>query len=64
MPPPLMSPAVTEASPARAVLLRLQAGGFRFLYVIDAVTLFASLHLITAVRFGFDWPTFSYSYYL
>ena len=59
-----MSSPVTEASPARAVLLRLQAGGFRFLYVIDAVTLFASMHLITSVRFGFDWPTFSYSYYL
>ena len=59
-----MSPPVTEASPARAVLLRLQAGGFRFLYVIDAVTLVASMHLITLARFGFDWPTFSYSYYL
>ena len=38
--------------------------GFRFLHVIDAVTLFGALHLITAVRFGFDWPTFSYMYYV
>lgn len=55
---------VLDSSPARAVFLRLQAVGFRFLYVIDAVTLFASMHLITALRFGFEWPTFAYSYYV
>ena len=38
--------------------------GFRFLHVIDAITLFAALHLVTALRFGFDWPTFSYPHYV
>ena len=43
---------------------RLRALGFRFLHIIDAVTLFVVMHLITTARFGFDWPTFTYSYYL
>lgn len=43
---------------------RLRALGFRFLHVIDSVSLFAMMHLITVVRFGFDWPTFPYSHYL
>lgn len=59
---PAPLPAV-EAPPSRAVLSRLQARGFRFLHVIDAVTLFVAMHLITTLRFGFDWPTYEYSYY-
>ena len=60
---PAPLPAV-EPPPPRAVLPRLQAMGFRFLHVIDAVTLFAAMHLITALRFGFDWPTYPYSHYV
>ena len=38
--------------------------GFRFLYVVDAVTLFALMAAITVVRFGFDWPTYPWTHYL
>ncbi|MDE0497081.1 MAG: hypothetical protein OXH86_06995, partial [Acidimicrobiaceae bacterium] len=38
--------------------------GFRFLYVVDAVTLFALMVAITVVRFGFDWPTYPRTHYL
>ena len=38
--------------------------GFRLLYVVDAVTLFALMAAITVVRFGFDWPTYPWSHYL
>lgn len=53
-----------EPQASRAFVPRLRAMGFRFLHVIDAVTLFVALHLITVLRFGFDWPTFSYAYYV
>lgn len=59
---PTPLPAI-EPPPPRAVLPRLQAMGFRFLHVIDAVTLFVAMHVITALRFGFDWPTYAYSHY-
>ena len=38
--------------------------GFRYLYIIDAVTLFGLMAGITAVRFGFDWPTYPVSHYV
>jgi exopolysaccharide biosynthesis polyprenyl glycosylphosphotransferase len=42
----------------------MRARGFRFLHVIDALTLYGLMILITVVRFGFDWPTFPLSHYL
>ncbi len=38
--------------------------GFRYLYVVDAVTLFALMVAITVVRFGLDWPTYPWNHYL
>lgn len=60
---PAPIPSVDTAT-SRAVMPRLRALGFRFLHVIDAVTLFVMMHAITAARFGFDWPTFPYSHYV
>ncbi len=37
--------------------------GFRFLYLIDAATLFGLMAAITTVRFGSDWPTYPTSHY-
>jgi len=33
------------------------------LHVVDAVSLFALMHVITTARFGLNWPTYPYSYY-
>ena len=38
--------------------------GFRVLYVVDAVTLFGLMAVITVVRFGFNWPTYPWTHYL
>ena len=46
------------------ILLRLWARGFRFLFVLDAAGLFGSMILISLVRFGANWPTYSRSFYL
>jgi len=43
---------------------RLRSLGFRFLQPIDALSLFALMHLVTALRFGTDWPTYPYSHYV
>ena len=59
---PAPLPAV-ELPSTTAIMARLRALGFRFLYVIDAVTLFVLMHVITVARFGVDWPTFSYRHY-
>jgi exopolysaccharide biosynthesis polyprenyl glycosylphosphotransferase len=45
------------------VIRRLRRRGFRYLHVIDAVTLYALMILITIGRFGLDWPTYARSYY-
>ena len=37
--------------------------GFRFLFVLDAVTLFATMVAINVARFGFTWPTYPTSHY-
>ena len=37
--------------------------GFRYLYLIDAATLFGLMAAITTVRFGLDWPTYPLSHY-
>ena len=60
---PAPLPAVDDEPSSGIVMPRLRALGFRFLHVIDAVTLFVVMHLITTARFGFDWPTFPYSHY-
>lgn len=60
---PAPLPALDEPPPG-VVMPRLRALGFRFLHVIDGVTLLAMMHLITAIRFGFAWPTFGYAHYL
>ncbi|WP_428120855.1 sugar transferase [Candidatus Poriferisodalis sp.] len=38
--------------------------GFRFLYLVDAVTLFGLMVAITVVRFGLDWPTYPWTHYV
>lgn len=38
--------------------------GFRFLFVLDAVALFATMVVINLVRFGRRWPTYPLSHYL
>jgi exopolysaccharide biosynthesis polyprenyl glycosylphosphotransferase len=37
--------------------------GFRFLFVLDAVGLFATMVAINIVRFGWTWPTYPRSHY-
>jgi exopolysaccharide biosynthesis polyprenyl glycosylphosphotransferase len=39
------------------------ARGFRFLFVLDAVGLFATMVAINLVRFGWTWPTYPRSHY-
>ena len=51
----------TGASRPAPVLRQL---GFRYLHVIDAVTLLALMAAITTARFGFDWPSYPMSHYL
>lgn len=38
--------------------------GFRYLYAIDASTLFGLMAAITTLRFGLRWPTYPLSHYL
>jgi len=45
---------------ATRILRRL---GFRYLYLIDATTLFGLMVAITTARFGLDWPTYPLSHY-
>jgi exopolysaccharide biosynthesis polyprenyl glycosylphosphotransferase len=45
-------------------LTTLWAHGFRFLFVLDAVALFAIMVLINVARFGTDWPTYDVSFYM
>jgi lipopolysaccharide/colanic/teichoic acid biosynthesis glycosyltransferase len=46
-----------------AVIRGLRRRGFRYLHVIDAITLYALMVVITIGRFGFDWPTYARSHY-
>ena len=41
---------------ARRLYLRLWHGGFRWLYVVDALGVFLVLVVVMAIRFGMDWP--------
>ncbi|MEQ8840657.1 MAG: sugar transferase [Acidimicrobiales bacterium] len=46
------------------VIRRLRRHGFRYLHVIDALTLYSLMVLITFARFGVEWPTYARSHYL
>ena len=50
--------------PPSGFMPRLRARGFRFLYVVDSVSLFVMMHLIMVARFGLEWPTYPFSHYL
>ena len=52
----------TEDGTRRAVTI-LRRLGFRYLYLIDATTLFGLMVAITTARFGLDWPTYPLSHY-
>jgi lipopolysaccharide/colanic/teichoic acid biosynthesis glycosyltransferase len=45
-------------------LATLWAHGFRFLFVLDAIALYAVMVAINLIRFGTDWPTYPLSHYL
>lgn len=45
-------------------LERMAGRGFRLLFPLDGLLLFASMLCINWVRFGTEWPTFALSYYL
>ena len=48
---------VTQPSAvARRLYLRLWHGGFRWLYVVDALGVFLVLVVVMSIRFGMDWP--------
>ena len=60
-------PAEPQSGPAEAeapVVAGLRRFGFRYLHLIDALTLFGLMIAITAARFGLDWPTYPPSHYL
>ncbi|MBA3287178.1 MAG: exopolysaccharide biosynthesis polyprenyl glycosylphosphotransferase [Acidimicrobiia bacterium] len=44
-------------------MARLWHRGFRFLFVLDALGLYAAMLAINLVRFGTDWPTYAASHY-
>ena len=54
---------LTEDPPS-GFMPRLRARGFRFLYVVDSVSLFVMMQLIMVARFGIEWPTYPFSHYL
>ena len=51
------------ARPFQRQLSWLWRRGFRFLFVLDALTLFVLMSGINLVRFGTDWPTYPFSHY-
>lgn len=57
------TPTIAPAGELR-VIQHLRQRGFRYLHLIDSVTLYTLMILITIARFGFDWPTFPLSHYL
>ncbi len=55
---------MTDAPAGHRTLLQWMWGrGFRFLFVIDAISLFALMVTINFVRFGWVWPTYPRSHY-
>ena len=58
-------PTVIEPETGKSLVARnLRRHGFRYLHLIDAVTLYGLMLLIAVARFGFDWPTYALSHYL
>jgi exopolysaccharide biosynthesis polyprenyl glycosylphosphotransferase len=55
---------IGASSGVHRVADRLRAKGFRFLFVLDAVGLYATMVVINLVRFGFSWPTYPLSHYV
>jgi lipopolysaccharide/colanic/teichoic acid biosynthesis glycosyltransferase len=60
---PVPIPTAEVAGPIRSAPT-LRSLGFRYLHVIDAVSLYLLMVAITVLRFGLDWPTFPRSHYL
>jgi exopolysaccharide biosynthesis polyprenyl glycosylphosphotransferase len=52
------------AAPGPPIIGALQARGFRWLYVLDAVALFGVMCLVMLVRFGTSWPSASLAVHL
>lgn len=46
------------------VIRQLRRRGFRYLHVIDAISLYGLMIAITVARFGFSWPNYPVSHYL
>ncbi|MDW3217935.1 MAG: exopolysaccharide biosynthesis polyprenyl glycosylphosphotransferase [Acidimicrobiales bacterium] len=59
---PLQQPTVDSGE--IPVIRSLRRRGFRYLHVIDAVTIYGLMVAITVARFGFSWPTYPVSHYL
>ena len=55
---------MTSAAPETRSTDSLPRLGFRYLYIVDALTLFGLMVAITVVRFGFGWPTYPRTHYL
>jgi FlaA1/EpsC-like NDP-sugar epimerase len=61
---PLPAPVERAITRAHRPLNWLWSRGFRFLFIIDAVALFAAMVLINLARFGTTWPTYPLSHYM
>jgi len=64
MQPSASSPDSLSPPASGRVFAFFRRRGLRLLYFVDAVLLIAAMHVITLIRFGNDWPTFGYGYYL
>lgn len=56
------SPTVPDQTEVK-VIRHLRTRGFRYLHLVDSISLFVLMILITIARFGLDWPTFPRSHY-
>ncbi len=61
---PLPAPLERAVKRAHRPLGWLWGRGFRFLFALDAIGLFASMVLINLIRFGTTWPTYPLSHYV
>ena len=60
---PVALPTKPASNPGRPAPM-LRRLGFRYLHLIDAVTLFGLMAAITVARFGLDWPTYPLPHYI
>jgi exopolysaccharide biosynthesis polyprenyl glycosylphosphotransferase len=60
---PLPAPLERAVKRAHRPLDWLWGRGFRFLFALDAIGLFAAMVVINLARFGTNWPTYPLSYY-